>query len=74
MIQTMNDNNVNHLFSETLISANVANTISRETGAEILYIYSMEKFTQEEYDNGITIFEMFRHNLDQLKIGMGPSE
>ena len=72
MIQTMNQNNVSHLFSEELISQNVANTISRETGATILYLYSMEKMTQEEYNDGITLFDMFRHNLEQLKIGMGP--
>ena len=74
MIQTMTENQVTHLFSEQLISQIVSSTISSETSVVILYVYSMEKFSKEEYDNGITLFEMLRHNLEQLKIGMGPSE
>jgi zinc transport system substrate-binding protein len=74
MISTMRAENATHLFSEELIPQNVAQTIARETGAVILYLYSKEKLSQEEFNNGITLFEMFRHNLEQLKIGMGPRD
>ena len=74
MIQTMNETQSTHLFSEKLIAQNVATTLASETGAVILYLYSKAILTSEELEEGLTLFDMFNHNLAQLKIGMGPRE
>ena len=70
MIDNMENYNVNYLFSERLVSESVANTISEETGAEILYIYDGENAPVDEFNDGITFIDMMRHNIEQYKIGL----
>jgi len=71
MLEQMNEHNIQYLFSEKLLSQTVANTIVEETGATVLYIYSMGNVSQEDYEDGITIYDMMLHNLEQYKIGLG---
>jgi ABC-type Zn uptake system ZnuABC Zn-binding protein ZnuA len=70
MIDLMNETGIEHLFSEHLISPNVANAISEATGATILYLYAGENAPKDAFDRGITFIEMMQHNLEQFKIGM----
>lgn len=74
MIDIMDENNIDYLFSETLLSQTVATTIQEQTGAEILYIYSMGNLSKEEFDNGLTFLDMMKHNLEQYRIGLGYDE
>lgn len=71
MIDVMEEHNINYLFSEKLISQTVATAISEQTGAEILYIYSMGNVSSDDFNAGITMYEMMQHNLEQYKIGLG---
>lgn len=71
MLEQMDEHNIQYLFSEKLLSQTVANTIVEETGATVLYIYSMGNVSQEDYEDGITIYDMMIHNLEQYKIGLG---
>jgi ABC-type Zn uptake system ZnuABC Zn-binding protein ZnuA len=70
----MQEYQLDYLFSETLVSQTVANTISEQTGASILYIYSMGNIAKEEFDAGLTLLEMLEHNLIQYRIGLGYDE
>ncbi|MFH5881733.1 MAG: metal ABC transporter solute-binding protein, Zn/Mn family [Candidatus Izemoplasmataceae bacterium] len=70
MIDLMNETGIEHLFSEHLISPNVANAIKEATGATILYLYAGENAPKDAFDRGITFIEMMQHNLEQFKIGM----
>jgi len=74
MIDRMDEYGINYLFSEKLISESVANTISEQTGAEILYIYDGENAPVDEFNEGITFLDMMRHNIEQYKIGLNYSE
>ncbi|MGS0972161.1 MAG: metal ABC transporter substrate-binding protein [Candidatus Izemoplasmataceae bacterium] len=74
MIDVMNEFNIGYLFSETLLSQTVANTIVEQTGAEILYIYSGGNLSKSEFDDGLTFLEMMEHNLIQYRIGLGYDE
>jgi zinc transport system substrate-binding protein len=71
MLDLMNTNGIEYLFSEKLLSQTVANTIVEETGATVLYIYSMGNVSPEDYEEGITVYDMMIHNLEQYKIGLG---
>jgi len=71
MVDTMNTYNIEHLFSEQLISPNVSNAISEETGATILYLYAGGNIPLDEFNDGLTFLDMLEHNLEQLKIGLG---
>ena len=70
MINRMREYNIQHLFSEKLIAPHVANAIAEETNATILYVYAMENAPRDEFNAGITLFDMFRHNLEVFKIGL----
>ena len=70
MINTMKEYNISYLFSEKLISPHVANAIAEETNATILYVYAMENAPRDEFQAGITLFDMFRHNLEMFRIGL----
>ena len=70
MIQTMQLYQLEHLFSEKMLNQNVAQTIQRETGATILYLFAMENVTPQELSEGLSLIDMFEHNLEQLKIGL----
>lgn len=74
MIDLMNTHNIEYLFSETLISTGVANTIEEQTGAEILYIYAGGNLSKDEFERGLTFLEMMEHNLEQYRIGFGYDE
>lgn len=74
MIEQMELHQTTHLFSEVLLSQTVANTLSEQTGAEILMIYAMSNVTQDDYEAGITMYDMMMHNLEQYKIGLGYNE
>ena len=74
MIDKMEEYGIEHLFSEKLVSESVANTISEQTGAEILYIYDAENAPVDEFNAGITYIDMMRHNLEQYKIGLKYNE
>lgn len=71
MIDVMEANNIEYLFSEKLLSQAVSHTIQEQTGAEILYIYSLGGVSKEDFDNGITFIDMMTHNLEQYEIGLG---
>ncbi len=71
MIATMEAENIHYLFSEELLSQAVATTIQEETGAEILYIYSGGNLSKSDFDNGLTLLDMFEHNIAMFKIGFG---
>lgn len=71
MIDLMQQRGITHLFSETLISPNVANAISEATQTPILYLSVGGNVSKDDFDNGVTFLELMYQNLDQLKIGMG---
>ena len=74
MIDTMKANEIEHLFSEHLIYPDVADIISEETGAEILYLYSGANLGTDDFDSGMGMIDIFEHNLEKLRIGLGYSE
>ena len=71
MIDLMETNEISYLYSEMLLSQIVSNTIQEQTGAEILYIYSMGNLSKDDFDNGLTFLDMMEHNLIQYQIGLG---
>ena len=71
MINTMATYNTEYLFSEALLASSVADTIAEETGAETLVLYSMGKVGADDLANGMTLFDMMDHNLEQFMIGLG---
>lgn len=71
MIELMETANTQYLFSEALLSNLVADTITEETGAENLVLYAMGKIGADDFESGMTLFDMMNHNLEMFMLGLG---
>jgi zinc transport system substrate-binding protein len=71
MINLMNQLGVNYLYAEIELAPTVAQAISEQTGATILYLYNAENISKEDLELGLTYMEMMRHNFEQIKKGIG---
>lgn len=68
--QTAREHGVAHIFFETLVNPDLAETLAKEIGAETLVFNPLGGLTQEELDNGETYLTVMYNNLENLKTGM----
>lgn len=61
------NNQVKYIFSETLVSQKLANTIAKETGAELLVLNPLESLTEQEIKQGKNYLTVMRDNLSNLE-------
>ncbi len=59
-----------HIFFEELISPRVAETIARDTGAELLQLRGAHNISREEFSKAITFVSIMKDNLQNLKKGL----
>jgi zinc transport system substrate-binding protein len=62
---------VTTIFSETLVSADVAETLARETGATTAVLNPLEGLTEEQIAAGETYVSVQRENLAALQAALG---
>jgi len=67
MIDYIRAHHTKVIFHEELSSANVARTIAADTGAKIRMLSTAHNVTREEFDAGITFYDIMKNNLDVLK-------
>ena len=70
LVKAIKDNQVKYIFSEEQLNPALAQTISKETGAEILMLNTIEGVTKEEFDDGKTYQQLMLENLKNLAIGL----
>jgi len=70
MIKDIKSRNAPYIFSEEAISPRLAATVATETGAKILYLYTIEDITKKEFEEGLTYKQLMMKNLDSLKKGL----
>ncbi len=58
------------IFTETLGSPRLSETISRETGAATRVLNPLEGLTEEQVEKGETYLTVMRENLDALRMGL----
>jgi zinc transport system substrate-binding protein len=68
--ETAREYGVGHIFFETLVNPDLAETLAREIGAETLVFNPLGGLTQEELDNEETYLTVMYNNLENLKTGM----
>jgi zinc transport system substrate-binding protein len=59
------------VFTETLLSPEVARTLARETGAKVATLDPLEGLTEEQIGNGEDYESVMRENLEALRTGLG---
>lgn len=61
---------VGHIFFETLVNPDLANTLAEEIGAETLIFNPLGGLTQDQLDAGETYLTVMYQNLENLQTGM----
>lgn len=61
---------VRYVFTETLVSPALAETLAREVGAQTLVLNPVEGLTPEETARGETYVSVMRHNLEALRTAL----
>lgn len=59
--------NIKYLFFEPLFPSNLAETVSKETGADILALNPLEGLTKEDLELGKDYIKIMKDNLVNLK-------
>ena len=67
IVQTVREHKIGYIFSETLVSAKLAETIARETGAKVLVLHPIDQITESELKAGQNYLTLMRGNLANLK-------
>jgi zinc transport system substrate-binding protein len=58
------------IFYEELLNPRVAETIARETGAELLKLSAAHNVTRTEMEQGVTFIGIMEQNLNNLSRGL----
>jgi len=64
------EENLTHVFFETLASPRIAETLARETGMQALVLNPAEGLTAEQATAGVDFLNLVEQNLDNLKIAL----
>ena len=58
------------VYYEELSTGKVADIICEETGAEKLVLHSCHNISAEDFDAGVTYFDLMEKNVENLKKGL----
>ncbi len=70
LVKAIKDNRVKYIFSEEQLNPALAKTVSKETGAKILILNTVEGVTKEDFEEGKSYQELMLENLKNLAIGL----
>jgi zinc transport system substrate-binding protein len=70
LIKKLEQYDLNTIYYEELITPKVADTISKETGCNMLMIHGAHNVTKEDMDRGVAFIPLMEKNLENLRLGM----
>lgn len=70
LVKLIRRDKIKTIFTEESVSPQLAKTIARETGVNLLPLYTVEHVSKEEFDNNITYVQFMRMNLENLQRGL----
>lgn len=70
LIDKVNKENIPVVLKIELSSDNIASTICKETGAQMLTFYSCHNISKEDFDSGETYLSLMQKNTETLKIAL----
>ncbi len=68
--RTLKENGLKHIFFEELITPHIAETIGRESGAELLMLHGAHNISKDEFRQNVTFLSLMEANLINLMIGL----
>lgn len=70
LVQNVKKYGVRTIYYEELITPKVAETISQETGCNLLLLHGSHNVTRDEMTSGMTFLSLMENNLENLKVGL----
>jgi zinc transport system substrate-binding protein len=70
LVKLMRSEHLHYVFTEELLSPKVAETIARETGAQVLVLRAAHNLTRDEFQRGVTFISLMEENLRNLQKGL----
>lgn len=67
VIDRINELGIQHILQEPIVSNRLAETVSAETGAELLVLHPLEVRTKAEADVGSDYFDIMKENAESLR-------
>ena len=71
LVEQIRKDNIKYIFYEELTSPKIAETIAQETNAEMLLLNAAHNVTRDQFEQGITFFDILKRDLHNLKVGLG---
>lgn len=70
LIDQIRRDNIQYVFYEELTSPKIAETVARETKAKLLLLNAAHNLGRDQFEQGITFFDILKSDLDNLKTGL----
>jgi zinc transport system substrate-binding protein len=70
LVEQIRRDKIKYIYYEELASPKIAETIASETGAKMLMLNAAHNLAKDQFEKGISFFDILRNNLDNLKIGL----
>lgn len=67
LINLIKENRISTIFTIELSDQKVAKTIAESTGAKIEVLHSAHNISLNDYENGTTIYDLMKYNLEKLQ-------
>lgn len=70
LVRYIRKHGVPAVFTEEMLSQDLADTVARETRVQVLPLYTVEEVSKRDFDSAVTYGEYMRRNLHNLREGL----
>jgi zinc transport system substrate-binding protein len=70
LVKQIKKDNIKYVFYEELTSPKIAETIAGETNAKILLLNAAHNLSKDQFNQGLSFFDILKKDLDNLKVGL----
>ncbi|HTP64797.1 MAG TPA: metal ABC transporter substrate-binding protein [Geobacteraceae bacterium] len=70
LVRLMRENGLKYVFSEELLAPRSAETIAKETGAQVLILHGAHNISRDDFAKGVTFVSLMKKNLENLRTGL----
>jgi zinc transport system substrate-binding protein len=70
LVEQVRKDHIQYIFYEELSSPKIAETIAQETNAKLLLLNAAHNLTKQQFDQGLTFFDILLSNLENLRVGL----
>jgi zinc transport system substrate-binding protein len=70
LVREMRSHGLRYVFTEELLSPAMAQTVARETGAEVLRLHGLHNVTRDDLERGVSYLSLMEENLKSLRTGL----